>query len=393
MPSTSTATVLKTSTPRHAPAAMPKPTPPRGSGTHRLLYCGALSLPDSRLQLDGIAFTARLPPTSPSTLLDSPLPLALESMRGRPLSLVGVVSLKDTLLELADEINLFVNPAANLTVGFFERNLCYDEVDAKGLTTVGIRIGLGDEHEPQEDDIIICGRVSAASVAPGVPMLQLVAARIAPKPLPAPPQRRAPRPDDPSPRRPDIFSSLAQTRRGTKRLRDDEIQERAGAGKRTKVALDPKIARAKDLTLRPPPPPRLELNGKSLPAAVDRDGFRVPGAPAAAAAKRKEQSSAPKSSSQKPPPDTDMDTDSSLLETVNKTTIKSVAVKVLSQRGLTKDHPEFKEVYQWTLRGVGFAMRKKMTTTQIDIGLIKRLVEAHTDMYVDGQGGGSLSAT
>ncbi|KZV99110.1 hypothetical protein EXIGLDRAFT_831679 [Exidia glandulosa HHB12029] len=85
-----------------------------------------------------------------------------------------------------------------------------------------------------------------------------------------------------------------------------------------------------------------------------------------------------------------MDTDSPLLETV---TIKSVAVKVLSQRGLMKDHPEFKEVYQWTLRGVGFAMRKKMTTAQIDIGLIKRLVEAHTDMYVDSRGGGSLSAT
>ena len=41
-------------------------------------------LPKALYFLSGIAFTAHLPPTSPMSLLESPLPLALESMRGRP---------------------------------------------------------------------------------------------------------------------------------------------------------------------------------------------------------------------------------------------------------------------------------------------------------------------
>lgn len=269
-------------------------------------------------------------------------------MRNRPLCLVGPVPLKDMHLEFVQEINMcvwkgpdlrwltvtpsrFINPSAALTVGFFERNLCYDQVNTDGLTTTGIRLGLGDERasssirfictltsfsldDPQDDDIIVCGRLSSVGTAKDAkPVLQLVVARIAPKPLPAPPQRRPPRPDDPSPRRPDVFSTLALSRRGTKRLRDDEIQEGAGGGaeKRKKVAGDPKIARAQELMLRPPPP-RLELNGKD----IDRDGFRVPGAPK----QRKEQGATSKSSSstqsQKPP---DPEADSSLLETVNKT--------------------------------------------------------------------------
>lgn len=79
---------------------------------HRLLYRGALSLPDSLLLLDGLSFT--LPPTSSSPLssgpdqmkdlvvsdvLNNPLALSLESMRGRPsLHLVGVENCIDDLV-------------------------------------------------------------------------------------------------------------------------------------------------------------------------------------------------------------------------------------------------------------------------------------------------------
>ena len=75
----------------------PKPPqlPPiiRGT-TPRLLYRGALSLPDSHLLLDGLTFTIDLPTDDQQAslkLLETPLPLALEILRGRPsLSFVGV---------------------------------------------------------------------------------------------------------------------------------------------------------------------------------------------------------------------------------------------------------------------------------------------------------------
>lgn len=77
------------------------PTPPRRidvpSVAHRLLYRGALSLPDSHLLLDGLTFTARLDsPSKNNQLLQNPLALALESMRGRPsLRFTGVVKLHE----------------------------------------------------------------------------------------------------------------------------------------------------------------------------------------------------------------------------------------------------------------------------------------------------------
>lgn len=55
----------------------------------RLLYRGALSLPDSHLLLDGLTFTGHA--ANDASLLQNPLALALESMRGRPtLRFLGV---------------------------------------------------------------------------------------------------------------------------------------------------------------------------------------------------------------------------------------------------------------------------------------------------------------
>lgn len=68
----------------------------------RLLYRGALSLPDSHILLDGLTFAARLDsPSKHTQLLQNPLALALESMRGRPnLRFIGVVQLDDDNLWL-----------------------------------------------------------------------------------------------------------------------------------------------------------------------------------------------------------------------------------------------------------------------------------------------------
>lgn len=72
---------------------------------HRLLYRGALSLPDSHILLDGLTFAARV--DGDNKLLDNPLALALESMRGRPtLRFMGTVSLKDVYMDPTGDIKL-----------------------------------------------------------------------------------------------------------------------------------------------------------------------------------------------------------------------------------------------------------------------------------------------
>jgi hypothetical protein len=83
------------------------PTPPRPT-THRLLYRGALSLPDSHLLLDGLTFAARLDHSSSGhNLLENPLALALESMRGRPsLRLLGPTKLKDIWMDESGGITM-----------------------------------------------------------------------------------------------------------------------------------------------------------------------------------------------------------------------------------------------------------------------------------------------
>jgi hypothetical protein len=75
--------------------------------------------------------------------------------------------------------------------------------------------------------------------------------------------------------------------------------------------------------------------------------------------------------------------------------------------GLDKSHPEFKELFGWVYRGVGFALvsifslnmpslflhhlistqRAQMKIQSIDATLIDRLVQTHVAMYVGGQGG------
>lgn len=55
------------------------PLVPPSTTPHRLLYRGSLTLPDSHLFLDGLTFTS----AEHRSLLENPLALALESMRGR----------------------------------------------------------------------------------------------------------------------------------------------------------------------------------------------------------------------------------------------------------------------------------------------------------------------
>lgn len=116
----------------HTPASSAKGT----DTPYRLLYRGALSLPDSYLQLDGIAFSARLPNRQSSTLQDSPscslsrsdasarelmynpLALALESMRGRQsLRFKGTVRLQDVWMDDSGEVYMCVSGLLLFGVG------------------------------------------------------------------------------------------------------------------------------------------------------------------------------------------------------------------------------------------------------------------------------------
>jgi hypothetical protein len=87
------------------------------SSNHRLLYRGALELPDSYLVLDGLSFTLLLgtkdgrAKSSPSTdLLQNPLALALESMRGRPsLQFLGTAKVEDVFMDSSCHANVSMN--------------------------------------------------------------------------------------------------------------------------------------------------------------------------------------------------------------------------------------------------------------------------------------------
>ena len=79
-------------------------TPP----SHRLLFRGSLSVPDSRLLLEGLSFTIPIDNTrSPGiNLLKNPLALALESMRGRTLALSGISKVDSVKLDRMAEVDV-----------------------------------------------------------------------------------------------------------------------------------------------------------------------------------------------------------------------------------------------------------------------------------------------
>lgn len=76
--------------------------------SHRLLFRGALSVPDSRLLLEGLSFTTPIDNTrSPGiNLLKNPLALALESMRGRTLALSGITKVNVVQLDRMAEVDV-----------------------------------------------------------------------------------------------------------------------------------------------------------------------------------------------------------------------------------------------------------------------------------------------
>ncbi|KAJ7647860.1 hypothetical protein FB45DRAFT_1052271 [Roridomyces roridus] len=325
-----------------------QPTPPRAS-PFRLLYRGALSLPDSHLLLDGLTFSARLDTTSPGhKLLDNPLALALESMRGRPsLRWIGLTKLSDIYTDETGGITMDVHPSATLSRIYFENTFC---LDPSSSSQSGIKVALGDSDGPETTHMVIFARPQGIE-------LQLVVARITPAPLPTAP--RLPRPDDPTPRRPPLrFDRSASLGGGTMFAKKRSASTLANLGSGVRLGV--------------------ESSGS----------FKVPEMPIARSAKGKEREIIPieedvfgegavveNKGKRKRTEDWEVE---SQMEKANKTIIKQSALHAM---GIPKTHPEYKDVYGAVYRGVGFAMRAEMKKSAVDLKQVERLVKLHWSMY------------
>lgn len=212
----------------------PTPTISRHSQSPRLLYTGSLTIDDRELDISldgmlycllrpetrvvdfwvlftGICFVAHAPPTSP-TFLSSPLPLALEMMRGRPLRVISVLPLCTVLGRLDDstDIRLSWHPDAYFAHEFFIKSLWKaGGWNSEGRSNQCLKVVLGDEgmlnilnfrftaehlHPlgiAEEDEIIIYGQ---SLTLPST--VRFCVTRLLP-----PTNLRRPRPDDPRPRR------------------------------------------------------------------------------------------------------------------------------------------------------------------------------------------------
>ncbi|EJC97456.1 uncharacterized protein FOMMEDRAFT_163266 [Fomitiporia mediterranea MF3/22] len=353
----------------------------------RLLYRGSLSLPHSHLLLDGLTFTIALPsddPSSSRTLLETPLPLALESMRGRPsLRFSGVVKMEDICWEDGERVNLHVHPRCILTRQLFEQTLCSTPVSStKGHTDSGIRISLGDTSNANaNNDIAVFG-----CPHPSSSIMQLCVARILPT-LPKPTllgrlpsdklqQMRPPRPDDPTPRKPPAgFAGIARVGLGMKRtasMKFKDIEKEKGDNNGTEVDSNNRMTKDKESTGSkegtfkiPALPP-----GKAR-QVIDVDIFDAP----------MDVEEVPKRASD--------------LETRNKTFIKKATVRLMSAAGISKINPSFKDFFNQVYHGTSFALRSKLSVSNFDSDskeaeLVDRVVQAHITLYLGGLGVGVL---
>ncbi|KAG5644521.1 hypothetical protein DXG03_008263 [Asterophora parasitica] len=407
-----------------------QPTPPRPIGplptSHRLLYRGALSLPDSLLLLDGLTFTARLDsPSKNNQLLENPLALALETMRGRPsLRLMGVIKLHDGNVwwDESGGIEMDVHPNATLTRIYLENTFCLTPFASTSTSTspcisdVGIKVALGDSDGPETTQIVIFARLQADNRT-----LKLVVARLTERPIPPPdPAFRLPRPDDPTPRKPPMFygadarGGKVGAKRELKRMGSigplgpaRELRRvasvsnvpakrkkvvgangtvadlgsgvRLGDGKTTSTSSG--LFKVPDL----PPHDKTVSKGKGKEVKGTRDVFG-----GVEADERPSQSSS--KGKRKRPADEEVLAREGVveMERANKDAIKRCTLDHLykakdpTNRTIDKSHPEFKDLFGWISRGVGYALRAHMKIQPVDETQMRQLVREHMNMYIGG---------
>ncbi|KAG8992247.1 hypothetical protein FRB94_011895 [Tulasnella sp. JGI-2019a] len=394
----------------------PTPTRTRQSQSHRLLY-------------KGICFVAHLPPTSPTSFLNSPLPLALESMHGRPslriTSIISLASVADRLDDAAD-VRLYWHPDASYLANEFFMKVVWklggwDETN--GRSNRCVKIALGDEDISEENELIIYGQCT-----PSTPTVNFMVTRLLPKQE----TRRLPRPDDPLPRRPNsIYTSPG--RKGTKRLLS--VREASPERDRDRLKKKGKIILPPDRTTgRMPfsrtqtmptlvfggsksgaraPSPAFINNGALLQAmggirrsgsgdnhgrgglvrshsrgnsinsalAIEDNVFKVP-EPVVQNQNQSKMFGSAGSSSVAVTAEKEKE-ERSELETINKNAIKRQTTAILASNGVPKEHPEFRDIYNWVQRGVVFALRKSINVKRLERDQVKALVTTHVEMYMD----------
>ncbi|KAG2122598.1 hypothetical protein DEU56DRAFT_831853 [Suillus clintonianus] len=329
------------------------------ASSSRLLYRGSLSLPDSYILLDGLTFSANL--LANKDLLHNPLALALESMRGRPsLRLKGTQSLKNLYIDPSDDVCMDIHPSATLSRVYFENMLCLSRLSPDGRTEIGVRVALGDTDGPATTEILIFGKIHPSLTTPS---LTIHVARITPA-------TRAPRPDDPTPRKP------------PQRLltRTQSIGELA-ANTRIKIKGDDSevVRRAREVMLHLP---NSKPRGRGKRKDEEGGGamFKVPALPARKTNHALDaEAFGPLSDAKGKARATDEGIGDT--EQENKSIIKKFTVRHLDAVGVSKAHPEFKELFGFVYRGTAFALRATIKKSPVSARALDTLVETHIKLY------------
>ncbi|KAL1711072.1 hypothetical protein EV121DRAFT_191565 [Schizophyllum commune] len=345
---------------------------------YRLLYRGSLSLPDSHLLIDGLTFAASWRhPSAGHDLLENPLALALESMRGRPhLRFMGTIALKDIYMDQSGDIQLDIHRDAALSRLYFENMFCQLPLSSSSTSIpqsdIGIKIALGDSDGPETTYMVVYARQ-----LPGQAEIQLSVARITTNPPPTN-HLRLPRPDDPTPRKPPPILTAKGT--DLKRVASSASLQSNGA--------------------KPGPAKRQRLESSSsfkIPALPNKNGKeKVPSkAPPPELVHDPDDvfTEAPKPKPKAKPRDDD-------LAEKNKMIVKKVAVQILTKGigygdpessptpPIPKSHPEFNDLYSWVYKGAAYALRGEMREGPLQQARVEKFVKMHVGMYAPGLGRG-----
>ncbi|KAF6761150.1 hypothetical protein DFP72DRAFT_1002989 [Ephemerocybe angulata] len=398
------------------PGSSHSQTPGQLSTSYRLLYRGALSLPDSHILLDGLAFVAKLEsPTKHVTtsLLENSLALALESMRGRPsLRFQGVVKLADVYMDESACVEMDIHPRALISRIYFENMFCLkpfpanpkDKATQSTLKSdIGIKISLGDSDGPETTQIVVYAHlppptpllnspskeVPSLTANPNSPTIQLRVARLTLRPTQKP--IRLPRPDDPIPRKPPLtFASNASTSMAHVQTLP---MQRVGSLKDLKRVASGSLKG----DLKRVASGSFASSSSSSSSAGVNDVFKVPELPRQASGRNLKLGGGKEKEKGKER-ERDVvdggDFDGGAVERGNKNTIKKATIAFLAKvkdpakkdAVFDKNHPDFKEFYGAVYRGVCFAVRGRIRLETVDQGIVERLLKMHTRMYLTGLG-------
>ncbi|KAL8283407.1 hypothetical protein RQP46_005817 [Phenoliferia psychrophenolica] len=238
------------------------------------------------------------------------------------------------LVETPTDVRVYVDERCPETVSWFERTFC-----AKGREGRGIKLDVAGEQ------VIIFASYPDLSGAKGAttvtplqrPPLTLFLGRAAPL------KTRKPRPDDPMPREETFFAA---------RLRESNFRRTTSL---PVLSFDLPSSKSK----HPPKPPLVRTTSRPSKKA-----------------KEKERHVQGLLSGKDPPKATTTDKGKA------RATLKKILLGRLVDRGVGREHDDFRDVFSLSLKGVQYALRMTFQTTLLDRPRATQLVDRHLDMYI-----------